>query len=198
MGSAPFYIDSSDPPAKQEILRAAMQLFSERGLAGTSIRDIAEVSGYTNPALYRHFAGKDELALQLFEACHEEVWKSLSAALESGATFRSRLDAYVGQWLRLMDEQPQALSFLSDSARVLWPRAKPSVRRNTFISLAHRLFEQAPSHRGSRSSLPPELLAASLQGTLAELGRRIQLGAVEGPAFRWKDDLVAFVEKLIA
>ena len=30
---------------------AAMKLFSENGLAATSIRDIAKESGYTNPAL---------------------------------------------------------------------------------------------------------------------------------------------------
>ena len=59
----PFYIREDDPPAKQQILRAAMKLFSEHGLAGTSIRDIAKESGYTNPALYKHFSGKDELAV---------------------------------------------------------------------------------------------------------------------------------------
>ena len=62
----PFYIREDDPPAKREILRAAMKLFSERGLDATSIREIARESGYTNPALYKHFAGKEELALHLF------------------------------------------------------------------------------------------------------------------------------------
>ena len=62
----PFYVRESDPAAKREILRAALKLFSERGLAATTIRDIANESGYTNPALYKHFAGKDELALYLF------------------------------------------------------------------------------------------------------------------------------------
>jgi AcrR family transcriptional regulator len=41
----PFYIREEDPPAKRQILRAAMKLFSERGLDGTSIRDIADESG---------------------------------------------------------------------------------------------------------------------------------------------------------
>src|SRR5438034_7729582 len=72
----PFYISENDPPAKREILRAAMKLFSERGLAATSIRDIAQESGFTNPALYKHFVGKEELALHLFETCHGRDRKS--------------------------------------------------------------------------------------------------------------------------
>jgi len=38
----PFYIQEEDPPAKREILRAAMKLFSRHGLAATTIRDIAD------------------------------------------------------------------------------------------------------------------------------------------------------------
>ena len=76
----PFFVREEDPPAKRQILRAAMTLFSERGLAGTSIRDIARESGYTNPALYKHFASNDELALYLFETCHRRLWAKCNAA----------------------------------------------------------------------------------------------------------------------
>src|SRR5262245_18570149 len=114
----PFYIREDDPPAKRAILRAALKLFSTRGLVATSIRDIAEESGYTNPALYKHFASKDDLALHLFETCHARVWTSCSAALAAETTFERKLEAYVGQWLDLMDEHPDVIGFLSDSARI--------------------------------------------------------------------------------
>jgi hypothetical protein len=38
--------------------------------------------------------------------------------------------------------------------------------------------------------------AASLQGTLAELARMIQVGAVPGPASRWKTDLVELFRRI--
>ena len=87
----PFYIREDDPPAKRAILRAAMKLFSARGLVATSIRDIAEESGYTNPALYKHFGGKEELALHLFEASHARVWSRCAAALAAETTFDRKL-----------------------------------------------------------------------------------------------------------
>jgi AcrR family transcriptional regulator len=76
-----FYVREDDPPAKQEILRAAMKLFSERGFDATSIRDIARESGYTNPALYKHFASKEDLALHLFETCHRRMWAKCNAGV---------------------------------------------------------------------------------------------------------------------
>jgi AcrR family transcriptional regulator len=132
--SVPFYIHENDPPAKREILRAAMKLFSERGLAATSIRDIADESGYTNPALYKHFASKEGLAMYLFETCHQQVWTSCAAALNATKDFDGKVEAYIGRSLQLVDEYPEVIAFLSDSSRVLWPKAGPKARQQTMIS----------------------------------------------------------------
>ena len=194
MAQTPFYVGEEDPPAKQQILRAAMKLFSERGLAATSIRDIARESGYTNPALYKHFASKDDLALHLFEICHRRLWSKCNAAIVNANSFDEKLEGYIGQVLALVDEHPEAMAFLSDSARVLWPLAGPAVRRHTMIDLARSLMTSAPRRRGSKWSV--DVAAASLQGTLAELARMIQVGDVPGPAVRWKAELVGLFRKI--
>jgi len=192
----PFYISENDPPAKREILRAAMKLFSERGLAATSIRDIAQESGFTNPALYKHFVGKEELALHLFETCHGRVWASCAAALASRNDFEGKLDAYAGRWLALWDQYPDVLAFLSDSARVLWPKSRATVRRHTMIGLAKLLVAQAPQAHHP-SPVNPDLAAANLQGTLAELTRMIQVGVIKGPAGRWTSSVVGLFRKFL-
>jgi len=186
----PFFVREEDPPAKRQILRAAMTLFSERGLAGTSIRDIARESGYTNPALYKHFAGKDELALYLFENCHRRLWTKGNAAILAAGSFDDKLDAYIGQVLELVDEHPEAMAFLSESARTLWPKSGPAVRRQTMIGLARSLMSQAPQARRGTSTVSADIIAASLQGTLAEVARMLKVGVIPGPAIRWKADLV--------
>lgn len=194
----PFYIREDDPPAKRQVLRAAMQLFSERGFAGTSIRDIARESGYTNPALYKHFASKEELALHLFETCHRRMWARCNAAVVSAKNFDEKLEGFIGEWLELVDQHPEVVAFLSDSARVLWPKAGPTVRRHTMIALARSLMSRAPQLRRGRSAVNLDVAAASLQGTLAELTRMIQVGVVPGPAVRWKGELVTFFSRLLA
>jgi AcrR family transcriptional regulator len=193
----PFYIREDDPPAKREILRAAMKLFGEQGFAATTIRDIAHESGYTNPALYKHFASKEELALHLFETCHRRMWASCNAAIASARSFDEKLEGYVGQWLELAAEHPEAVAFLSDSARVLWPKASPAVRRQTMIGLARSLVLEAP-RRGRAPAVNPDVVAACVQGTLSELARMLQVGVLDGPAGRWKGDLVALFRRLVA
>jgi len=202
--SAPFYIRDGDAPAKRQILRAALKLFSERGLAVTSIRDIADESGYTNPALYKHFASKEELAQLLFETCHQHFWTSCAAALNSAKDFDGKVEAYIGQWLEFVDEYPEVIAFLSDSSRVLWPKAGPKVRQQTMISLAISLVAQAPKTRRAprtrrrASHVDPRVVAASLQGTIEQLARMIQVGVAQGPATRWKADLVALFKRAVA
>jgi AcrR family transcriptional regulator len=193
----PFYIAEDDPPAKRQILRAAMRLFSERGLTGTSIRDIAAESGYTNPALYKHFASKEELALHLFETCHRRLWATCKAAIGSANRFDDKLEAYVGQFLTLVDEHPLAIAFLSDSARVLWPKSSSAVRRQTMIGLARSLVREAPGLRRGAARVDPYVAAASLQGTLAEFARMLQVGVLKGPAARWKSQLVTLFRGLL-
>ena len=191
----PFYIREDDPPAKREILRAALKLFSRQGLAATSIRDIAGESGYTNPALYKHFLSKDALAQYLFETCHARVWAICADALASAEGFEEKLDAYVAAWLGLLDDEPEVLAFLADSARVLWPRASSAVRRKTMIGLARTLVGRGPGVASGR--MDADVAAAALEGTLAELGRMIQVGVVRGPARGWQGKLAGSFRQLM-
>lgn len=193
----PFYVADDDAPAKREILRAGLKLFAERGLAATSIRDIAEESGYTNPAMYKHFASKDELAQYLFETCHTRVWTRCSTALATANGFEARLEAFVAAWLELLEDEPEVLAFLADGARVLWPRASASVRRRTMIGLARSLVAEAPAVRRRSSPVDADAAAAAIQGTLSEIGRMITVGVVPGPARRWQGKLVVLFRQLV-
>ena len=46
---------------RDRILDAAEELFAERGLAGTAVRDISNQVGLTPASLYNHFSGKQSL-----------------------------------------------------------------------------------------------------------------------------------------
>lgn len=46
---------------KTRILETALELFAQRGYLGTSMNDIAQQLGITKAALYKHYAGKQEI-----------------------------------------------------------------------------------------------------------------------------------------
>ena len=50
---------------RAHILEVALELFSERGFEGASIRDLAEALGMTKSALYYHFANKEAIVLAI-------------------------------------------------------------------------------------------------------------------------------------
>jgi AcrR family transcriptional regulator len=57
--------DARRTDTRDRILEVAARLFSERGFAGTSIRDIADALGVTKAALYYHFPSKDAILGEL-------------------------------------------------------------------------------------------------------------------------------------
>ena len=46
---------------KDEILNAALTVFSQKGYEGALLRDISATLGITKPALYKHFESKEAL-----------------------------------------------------------------------------------------------------------------------------------------
>ena len=54
------------------IMNAALDLFSQKGYFGTSLRDIAKVVGVRESALYNYFSSKDQLFEALITAASEE------------------------------------------------------------------------------------------------------------------------------
>lgn len=52
---------------RARIQAVALELFAERGLQQTSLRDIADRLGVTKPALYYHFASRDDLVGSLVQ-----------------------------------------------------------------------------------------------------------------------------------
>ncbi len=56
--------------AHEKVLEAALRLFAERGIEGTSMDAVAEASGVSKATIYNHWRNKDELALEILARLH--------------------------------------------------------------------------------------------------------------------------------
>src|SRR3954467_13724006 len=57
--------DATRPSRREQILRAAAQLFAERGSRSVGVDDVGAAVGVTGPAIYRHFASKDAMLAEM-------------------------------------------------------------------------------------------------------------------------------------
>ena len=82
------------------IEQAALQLFVEKGVAETTIKDIARAVGLSEGALYRHFESKDELVWKTFERHYVAFAATLLALAENEATARGKIAAMIRGFCR--------------------------------------------------------------------------------------------------
>ena len=66
---------------RQALLEAAVKLFSERGLEGASVDEIAQAAGYTKGAFYANFKSKEELFLVMLDEQFASELERLDHAL---------------------------------------------------------------------------------------------------------------------
>lgn len=78
----------------EEILRAALDVFAEHGLAGTRVEDIAEAAGVSKGTLYLYFKGKEDLFKEAVRAQVRRTLEGLSAAAPPGEA-HGRLERFM-------------------------------------------------------------------------------------------------------
>ena len=97
---------------RDRIEKAAIRLFVEKGVAETSVRDIARAVDISEGALYRHFISKDQLVWAAFERHYVEFAGRLDALAHPEATARGQLAAMIRGFCDAHDEDPTLFRFL--------------------------------------------------------------------------------------
>ena len=66
---------------KERILEAARELFAQKGVQKTSLQEIADKLGITKPALYYHFASREDLVRSIVQPLIDDGEKFLTGCL---------------------------------------------------------------------------------------------------------------------
>ena len=76
------------PQRREQLISVATKLFAERGYEATTTAAIAEAAGVTEPILYRHFEGKQDLFVAIVREMSDLTmrhWQELTAATDDPA-----------------------------------------------------------------------------------------------------------------
>ncbi|MBR9653586.1 TetR/AcrR family transcriptional regulator [Thalassovita aquimarina] len=176
-----FYISPDDSPAKRRIMKDGLHLFATRGLSATSIRDIAAATGYSNPALYKHFKSKDALAITLFERSYREMARQVALATSRADGFEMKFSAYISAFAAFYDNCPDAAIFVSDNLPALWPQVAEAFHGQTIMTHTRELLSLGKKEGlvSDDISLPMQLILVT--GMLSQTIRQQFLGELVGP-----------------
>jgi|NGEPerStandDraft_6_1074524.scaffolds.fasta_scaffold120458_2 AcrR family transcriptional regulator len=73
--------EESREQTRQRLLDAAQSVIAKKGLAGTSVEDIAAAAGYTRGAFYSNFRSKGDLFIELLRRDHRQAHDAMSEIL---------------------------------------------------------------------------------------------------------------------
>jgi AcrR family transcriptional regulator len=153
--------DDSQLAARERVLQAAERLFTERGYAAVTLRDIAEALGIRQASLYYHApGGKEELFVQVTERGLERHHAGLESAIsQAGNDLREQLRA-AARWLLSQPTMNFARMLRSDM---------PAIRESEANRLRLIAYQAliAPLEAAFRPVLPDEPARSSKAGSLA-------------------------------
>jgi TetR/AcrR family transcriptional regulator len=82
-------------PIREELMRAALKLFTQRGYSATTVRELVKEAGVTKPALYYHFGSKERLFLELMRTHFNRIEALFDTYPEGEGDVRNRLMAFL-------------------------------------------------------------------------------------------------------
>jgi AcrR family transcriptional regulator len=91
--------------SRERILDSAIQLFSERGYAGTGVHEIARRAGIEKAALYWHFGSKEGLLAAVLDRMDAEFIERIQRRVAKSGGSDDRLDLFVDGLKRLAAER---------------------------------------------------------------------------------------------
>lgn len=71
---------------REQLLRAAAQCFNEKGYSGTSLKDVGDVLGLTDAAIYYYMNGKEQLVYECYMRAADIGQETMQAAIDAGGS----------------------------------------------------------------------------------------------------------------
>ncbi|HCU07838.1 MAG TPA: hypothetical protein DF480_02515 [Clostridiales bacterium] len=118
--------------SRERIIDAALHQFSMKGLNATRIQDIAEEAGVSQGLLYRYYASKNEIYVDLIEDALDKMNEAANALLRSALSGKEKLMKAVDtmyQTIETSDRYRQTSSLIAQAmgSEAIPPQAKAAL-----------------------------------------------------------------------
>ena len=126
---------------REQIVLAALKLFSVNGFHGTTLRHLAEESGLSYGSIYDYVGSKEDIFSLIHDFAANRVMEALLASIENITDPIERLRRIVRAEFNVMDQWSDAILLLYQESHIL---SEPYLRKLMGKERQHlELFEQA-------------------------------------------------------
>jgi AcrR family transcriptional regulator len=165
------------PKARREqILKAALSCFGEKGYHASTMDDLVRASGLSKGSLYWHFSSKEEVFLALADAFSVELYREWDSLFESG---ENELELLRREWDVAVERFSNERAFLLTWVEFLSHPAARELLRESYETArlkVEAIIEQGRRSGSIRAGAPANQVAAAL------------VAAIEGLFLQWLVD----------
>lgn len=166
----------------ESVLRAAVEVFNERGYDGASMEDLSRRLGIAKSGIYHHVSGKEELLRMALDRALDGLWEAAERARSLDAPAIERLEALVRGAVAVLEAQlPYVTLLLRVRGNTEVERAALA-RRRSFDALVASLVAEAERDGDIRADIDPRLTARLLFGTVNSIVEWYRPAAAAGSA----------------
>ncbi len=163
----------SDPKQerRQEILRAALRAFAEKGYDKTTVEDIVRISDLSKGTLYWYFENKQAIFSALIQMVFGEIWRAFEVMLVQTADEAppERVRHLLTAFMPVMDESINWVGLYADFFNQAWRnptlRAEFHNQYKRYIEVLEPVVRQGIDE-GYFRAVDPRLTAQMLVGAL--------------------------------
>ena len=154
---------------QKEIVEAALKLISEGGIQALTMKNLANVLGITEPALYRHFENKHDILLNVLLYFKEETESIFSDVMKSDLSPIEKIkQIFVKHFEKFTSNPAIAVILFSEGIFQLDERLLRNVKAlmNFSAEKLTEMIREGQRTKTVREDIPAEELTLILMGTL--------------------------------
>ena len=168
------------PLTRGRIAKAAIGLFAQKGVDRTTMKDLAQTLGVSEPALYRHYESKEALYASAFLEAYERIAREVIETCSREPDFSRCVAALVALFARLFDEEGAMFTFvLIDHHRHLG--AVPAEPERNPVEALRQFFDRAMDAGDIPRRGSPDFAAAVSLGMVVQTAIFVHYGRLSRP-----------------
>jgi TetR/AcrR family transcriptional regulator len=148
----------TDKQTEEKIFDAATDVFTERGMDGARMQDIANHAGINKALLHYYYRSKDRLFDAVFEKIAGKMFSKFAPVFDENLTLEDKIRFFYKEHITFLKENPKLPSFLLNEINRNPARIKRLIRNidieKLWSTLSSQHKEELERYKITKESIP--------------------------------------------